>query len=418
MDQSAQAPAVAPEFVGGRNEAVSINTNQAALTRAGALRLDAIDLLRGLVIVLMVLDHVRDYVHAPAFLFSATDLAQTNPILFMTRWITHLCAPTFVFLAGVSIFMQRANGKPPAELSSFLLTRGLWLILLEFTIIGFGFNWGPPMAFMQVIWAIGASMVLMAAVVRLPANAVLTLGIVIVVGNQLVASLVDAQQLGAWTQAWFMTMHPGPTLFLRGFIPYPVIPWFGVMCLGYGLGFVFRQPPEQRRRTVLGLALSLLAAFVVLRAINGYGDPAPWSVQSNPIMTVLSFINVSKYPPSLMYVLVTLGVSMLLFLALEKLQGPLQKFLLAFGRTPLFTYVLHIYVAHTVAFFIGVLGGEPPSYYVDFLSRFAGGATEGHGYGLPVVYVTWLAVLLMLYPFASWFARVKRERRDWWLSYL
>lgn len=417
MDHSAQAPAVAPEFVGRSNATASIHIGQAALTRTGALRLDAIDLLRGLVIVLMVLDHVRDYVHAPAFLFSPTDLTQTHPILFMTRWITHLCAPTFVFLAGVSIFMQRANGKSPAELGVFLLTRGLWLILLEFTIIGFGFNWGAPLAFMQVIWAIGASMLLMALVVRLPARAVLALGVAIVVGHQSVASLVDAKQLGDWTQAWFMTMQPGPTLFLRGFIPYPVIPWFGVMCLGYGLGFIFRQSPEQRRRSVLTLALSLLAAFVVLRAINGYGDPAPWSVQSSPIMTVLSFINVSKYPPSLMYVLVTLGVAMLVFLALERLTGPLQRVLLAFGRTPLFTYVLHIYVAHSVALLIGVLGGKPSGYYFDFLSRF-GGAVEGHGYGLPVVYTTWLAVLLMLYPLSSWFARVKRERRDWWLSYL
>ncbi len=417
MDQSAQAPAAVPEFVGGQNEAVLTRSNPAALTRTGALRLDAIDLLRGLVIVLMVLDHVRDYVHASAFVFSATDLTQTHPVLFMTRWITHLCAPTFVFLAGVSIFMQRANGKSPAELSAFLLTRGLWLVVLEFTVIGFGFNWGPPLAFMQVIWAIGASMVLMSLIVRLPVKAVLALGVLIVVGHQSLASMVNAQQLGEWTQAWFMTMQPGPTLFLRGFIPYPVIPWFGVMCLGYGLGFIFRQPSEQRRRSVLALALSFLAAFVVLRAINGYGDPAPWSVQSSPIMTVLSFINVSKYPPSLMYVLVTLGVSMLLFLALDKLAAPLKKFLLAFGRTPLFTYVLHVYVAHSVALLLGVLGGKPAGYYFDFLSQF-GGLIEGHGFRLPVVYLTWLVVLLMLYPLSSWFSRVKRERRDWWLSYL
>ncbi|HEY0686456.1 MAG TPA: heparan-alpha-glucosaminide N-acetyltransferase domain-containing protein [Steroidobacter sp.] len=416
MDPSAQASAVAPEFV-GRNDAALTSANQTALTRSGALRLDAIDLLRGLVIVLMVLDHVRDFVHEPAFVFSPTDLTQTTPILFMTRWVTHLCAPTFVFLAGVSIFMQRANGKSPTELSTFLLTRGLWLILLEFTVIGFGLNWGPPLAFMQVIWAIGASMVLMAALVRLPATAVLAIGAVIVVGHQWAASLVDAARLGSWTQAWFMTMQPGPTLFLRGFIPYPVIPWFGVMCLGYGLGFIFRQPSERRRRSVLTLALCLLAAFVVLRAINGYGDPASWSVKSSAIMTVLSFINVSKYPPSLLYVLATLGVSMLLFLALERLTGPLRTFLLAFGRTPLFTYVLHIYVAHSVALLIGVLGGLPAFWYFDFLSRFAG-AKVGYGYTLPVVYVTWVAVLLMLYPVASWFARVKRERRDWWLSYL
>jgi uncharacterized membrane protein len=420
MDPNGQASALAPEFVGReRDSAITRLPTRIALTRAGALRLDAIDLLRGFVIVLMVLDHVRDYVHAPAFLFSPTDLTQTTPLLFMTRWMTHLCAPTFVFLSGVSIFLQRVNGKAPSELSRFLLTRGLWLILLEMTIVSFGFNWGPPLAFMQVIWAIGASMVLMAAVVRLPAKAVLGLGVVIVIGNQWLASLVDAATLeewGAWALPWFLTMQPGPPLFMRGFIPYPVIPWFGIMCVGYGLGFIFRQEPEQRRRSILALALGFLAAFAVLRTINAYGDPAPWSLQSNAVLTVLSFINVSKYPPSLMYALVTLGTSMLLFLALEKLAAPLQRFLLAFGRTSLFTYVVHIYVAHAAAMLVGVLGGIPLSYYFDVLARFQGG--EGRGYGLAVVYVVWLGVLLMLYPISSWFAEVKRRRRDWWLSYM
>ena len=280
MDHSGQAWAVAPEFVGRDAESASIGCKEIALTRAGALRLDAIDLLRGLVIALMVLDHVRDFLHATAFAFDPTDLRQTNPLLFMTRWVTHLCAPTFVFLSGVSIFMQRANGKP--ELSKFLLTRGLWLIVLEFTVVSFGINWGPPLAFLQVIWAIGASMVLMAAVVRLPAKAVLALGAAIVIGHQWVASFVNPAELGAWATPWFLTMQPGPAVFMRGFIPYPVIPWFGIMCVGYGLGFIFRQEPDERRRNVLALALSLLAAFVVLRAINGYGNPVPWAVQSDP----------------------------------------------------------------------------------------------------------------------------------------
>lgn len=410
MDQSSQAAAVAPELVGRTTPATA---TEVGLTRAGALRIDAIDLLRGLVIVLMVLDHVRDYLHAPAFVFSPTDLTQTNPLLFMSRWVTHLCAPTFVFLSGVSIFMQRCNGKAPAELSKFLLTRGLWLILLELTVIGFGFNMGPPLAFMQVIWAIGASMVLMAAVVRLPATAVLALGAFIVIFHPMYSPALKPADASAW---WFLTMQPGPPVFMRGFVPYPVIPWFGIMCLGYGLGFIFRQPAEQRRRSVLALGMSFLAAFVALRAINGYGDPVPWSVQSNGIMTLLSFINVSKYPPSLMYVLVTLGVSMLLFLALEKLTGPLQRLFLAFGRTSLFTYILHIYLAHTLAIIVGAFAGIPPTYYFDFLRNFQGGG--GQGFGLAVVYAVWVSVLLMLYPLSSWFARLKRERRDWWLSYM
>jgi uncharacterized membrane protein len=266
---------------------------------------------------------------------------------------------------------------------------------------------------MQVIWAIGASMVLMAAVVRLPPNAVLALGAFIAVFHPIYSAAIKPDEASAW---WFMTMQPGPAIFMRGFVPYPLIPWFGIMCLGYGLGFMFRQPGEQRRRSVLALALSLLAAFVVLRGINGYGDPSQWAVQSSGIMTLLSFINVSKYPPSLMYVLVTLGTSLLLLLALEKLTGPLQRLLLAFGRTPLFTYLLHIYAAHGLAMLVGVLGGVPVSYYLDFLLKFQTGG--GQGFGLLVVYAVWLAVVLMLYPLSLWFARVKRERRDWWLSYI
>ena len=417
MDPSGQASAIAPEFLRRQNDSVIHPVAETALTRAGALRLDAIDLLRGFVIVLMVLDHARDFLHAKAFVFSATDLTQTTPLLFMTRWITHLCAPTFVFLAGVSIFLQRANGKSPAELSKFLLTRGLWLILLELTVVSFGFNWGPPLAFMQVIWAIGASMVLMAAVVRLPAAGILALGAAILILQPLIAGQVDARSLGGWAIPWFLTMQPGPTLFMRGFIPYPAIPWFGIMCVGYGLGFIFRQEPEQRRRSVLALALSLLAAFVVLRAINGYGDPAPWAVQSSAVMTVLSFINVSKYPPSLMYALLTLGTSMLLFLVLDRLAAPLQKFLLAFGRTSLFTYLLHVYLVHGMALLVGVIAGIPAGYYFDFLGKIEGG-NGGQGFGLAAVYAAWFAVLLLLYPFSAWFAAVKRRRRDRWLSYL
>jgi len=412
MDQGNQAAAVAPELVGQASSS-AVASKEIGLTRAGALRLDAIDSLRGLVIVLMVLDHVRDYLHAPAFIFNPTDLTQTTPLLFMTRWVTHLCAPTFVFLSGVSIFMQRCNGKAPADLGKFLLTRGLWLVFLEFTVISFGFNLGPPIAFLQVIWAIGASMVLMAAAIRLPPMAVLALGAVIAVFHPMYSAALQPAQAGGW---WFMLMQPGPPMFMRGFAPYPMVPWFGIMCLGYGLGFIFRQPLEQRRRTVLALALSLLAAFVVLRGINGYGDPAPWVEQSTALMTLLSFINVSKYPPSLMYVLVTLGTSMLLLLALEKLTGPLQRLFLAFGRTSLFTYVLHIYLAHGLAILIGALGAIPVGYYFDFIMKFQTGG--GQGFGLPVVYAVWLLVLLMLYPLSSWFARVKRERRDWWLSYM
>jgi len=388
-----------------------------ALNRTGAPRLDMIDMLRGLVIALMVLDHVRDYFHETAFLFDPTNLSRTNVLLFATRWVTHLCAPTFVFLAGVSVFLQRANGKTGAALSKFLLTRGLWLIFLEMTIIVFGFNFVWPFAFVQVIWAIGVSMLLFAALVRLPTGAVLAIGAIIVAGHGLLGP-INAPALGAWAPFWILTMEPGPAPWLPGFVVYPAIPWFGIMCLGYGLGSIFIKTVEGRSRAVALLACGALVLFLVLRAINGYGDPAPWSVQKNAVFTALSFINVSKYPPSLLYVLITLGVSMLLLLALQRLRGAAAKVLLVFGRTPLFTYVLHIYIAHGLALLIGVATGVPAAYFSNLLGDPARLVSAHWGFGLPVVYGIWLLVLLTLYPFSRWFAGVKRRRRDWWLSYL
>lgn len=392
-----------------------------ALTRSGARRLDSIDMLRGLVIVLMVLDHARDFFHVDAFVFDATDPTRTTPLLFLTRWVTHLCAPTFVFLSGVSIFLQQANGKSGADLSKFLLTRGLWLILLELTIIAFGLNFAMPYVFLQVIWAIGAGMVVMAALVHLPAVLVLALGALIVAGHGLLAG-IDAANLGSWGVLWRLTMEPGPAGFAPGLVIYPAIPWLGVMCLGYGLGGVFLQDPARRRRSVLMLGAAAVALFLMIRAVNGYGDPSRWSVQPSTTGTILSFFNVSKYPPSLLYVLITLGVSLLLSLALEYLKGLPARVLLAFGRTPLATYVVHIYVLHLLAFVVIAASGLPASLFIDFLgSNFSTSPARlvaaGWGFNLAVVYLIWIAVLAALYPFSSWLARIKRERRDWWLSY-
>jgi uncharacterized membrane protein len=386
-----------------------------ALTRAGAPRLDAIDLLRGLVIVLMVLDHVRDYVHAQAFVFDPTDPSRTTPLLFATRWITHLCAPTFVFLSGVSIFLQRANGKDPAILARFLLARGLWLVLLEVTVVSFAFNMGPPVLFLQVIWAIGISMVLMAALVRLSPSWVLALGVIIVSGHPLLAS-VDAAQLGAWGLLWRLCMEPGPAGVVHGFIAYPFIPWFGVMCVGYGLGSIFRQEQDRRRRSLLVLGLLALTTFVIVRALNLYGDPAAWSAQRSVTGSVLSFMNVSKYPPSLLYVLVTLGTSLLLALPLERLGGALRHVLLAFGRTPLMTYILHVYLVHLLGIALGVSSGLSPEIYFNFFGDPV--RHVGSGFSLPWVYAIWLLALVLLYPISRRFARLKSERREWWLSYL
>jgi uncharacterized membrane protein len=387
-----------------------------SVTRTGAPRLDAIDLLRGLVIVLMVLDHTRDFFHVQALAFDPTDLTRSDPALFLTRWVTHLCAPTFVFLAGASVWLQRAN-KSPAALSRFLLTRGLWLIALELTVVSFGFNFAAPFVFLQVIWAIGVGMVALALLVWAPPAAVLALGCIIVAGHQLLAP-IDAPALGGAAPLWRVAMEPGLAGFAPGLAVYPAVPWFGVLCLGYGLGSVFAKPPAARRRLTLLLGLGALALFALLRALNGYGDPRPWDGQDDGLLTALSFLNVSKYPPSLLYVLVTLGASMLLMLALERLRGPLAALLLAFGRTPLFTYLLHVYLLHGLAMATGAAMGVEPSAFSGFLADPSRLIAAGWGVGLPVVYVIWFAVCLALYPASRWYAGVKRRRRDWWLGYL
>lgn len=391
-------------------------TAGAGLTRSGSTRLDGIDALRGLVIVLMVLDHVRDFFHRTAFTADPLAIEGGDPALFLTRWITHLCAPTFVFLAGTSIFLQRAGGKPQAELSRFLLTRGLWLIVLELTLVTLGFNlgWFP---FLQVIWAIGASMVLMAGLIRLPVPAALALGVAIVVGHQALAP-VDPPDLGAAGPLWRLAMEQGLTLGFPGFVAYPVLPWLGVMLLGYGLGGLFRKPSEDRTRSILLLSAALLVAFVVIRGLNGYGDPQPWAAQDDPLWTVLSFLNVAKYPPSLDYVLVTLGLSLASLPLLERLGGPAKSVLLTFGRTPLFTYLLHIWTAHLLAVAVGILIGVPASAFLDHLGDPSRALEAGWGFGLPAVYAFWALTLLLLWPAARWFEGVKRRRRDWWLSYL
>lgn len=383
-------------------------------TRSGALRLDAIDMLRGLVICLMVLDHVRDYFHAAVF--DPLDLTQTHPALFATRWITHFCAPTFVFLSGVSAWLQHANGKPTRSLSRFLLTRGLWLVFLELTVINLAWQFMPALVFLQVIWAIGVSMVVLSALVWLPHRVVLGLGVLIVAGHNLLDG-IQPEAFGAAAPLW-NALHVANVVPMAGvpvLFAYPVLPWLGIMALGYGLGGVFTKEPAARNRALLLIGGGMFALFVLLRFLAVYGDPNAWQGQDALWKTVGDFVDVLKYPPSFLYVLVTIGLVLMFIPLLERLRGPLASVLLAFGRTPLFTYVLHIYLAHGLAFATGVALGFPAR---SMLNPFFAGAPEGWGFNLLVVYGVWLLVLAILYPLARWFEGVKRRRRDWWLGYL
>lgn len=378
-------------------------------------RLLSIDLLRGLVIVAMVLDHVRDFFVDPLGP-DPTDMAQSNPALFATRWITHLCAPTFVLLAGTSAYLQMRGGKSRGDLSLFLVKRGFWLLFLEVTLVGFGFNFGLSLL-LQVIWTIGVGFLGLALAIWLPRPAVMGLGLAIIAGSQALAPL-RPDQPGLAKALWTLALEPGRIGLLPGYVSYPALPWFGVLCVGYAIGPVFSMEPGRRRRLLLMGAAGAAVTFVVLRLANGYGDPSPWSVQGDPAMTVASFMNVTKYPPSLDYLLATLAVSMTLLVVMEHVGGRIAQVLLDFGRTPLFTYVLHIYAAHLLALGVGVAMGIPPGAFFDYRVDPGRAAEAGWGFGLPGVYLAWVATLLAIYPAVRWFAGVKRRRRDWWLSYL
>ena len=312
-------------------------------------RLDSIDLLRGLVMVLMALDHTRDFFGASGM--NPRDVA--DPALFLTRWITHYCAPTFILLAGVSAYLYGARGRSTGEISRFLLTRGFWLMVLEFTIVRLGWTFDTGLDFFvtQVIWAIGASMVVLAGLVWLPRAAIGAIGVAMIVGHNMFDG-ITANDFGAHGWIWtflhepkLLTLAPGTQLYAL----YPLIPWAGVMAAGYALGPVFLLDAKIRRRLLLNLGAAITVAFVVLRLSNVYGDPGAWAVQENALPSVLSVLNVEKYPPSLLYLMMTLGPALMLLALFERARGDLAQWITTFGRVPLLYYVAHIFLIHALA---------------------------------------------------------------------
>lgn len=378
-------------------------------------RIEAIDVLRGLVMVIMALDHTREYVHLGSQGIDVTDPAQASPILYATRWITHLCAPTFVMLSGLSIYLRRASGAAPAALGGFLVSRGLWLILLEATVISLAFTFHPGFVFLQVIWVIGASMILLAALIRLPAAAVLALGCAIIVGHNLLDG-IDPKTLGGFAPV-FAALHGSFTPFrwgpVQGVLVYSLLAWAGVMFFGYGLGPVFRMERGRRDSILIALGLSMVAAFVALRFYNHYGDPVPRTVQPTAARALMSFMRVSKYPPSLDYVLVTLGPMLALLPLLDRWKGKAMGVLRTYGRVPFFYYVLHLYLIHAIAVAIGLAQGYPASAFTDPVNL-----PKGFGLSLAAAYAIWIGVVAALYPICRWFEGVRQRRHDWWLSYL
>ncbi len=381
-------------------------------------RLEAVDMLRGLVMVVMALDHLRDFFHIDALNFDPSDPTQTSLALFLTRFVTHFCAPTFVFLSGASVWFQLQRGKSRPALSRFLLTRGLWLILLEVLVVSLAIGLRPGLFFLQVIWCIGLGMLLLSALIWLPRGVSLALGAVIVVGHGLLA-LIPLEQFGALAPVVALATRPGLVPVGVGlFILYPFLAWIGIMLLGYGLGPVFLMGKARRTRWLVILGSGAIAAFLIIRGLNGYGDPAPWKAQADGLRTAMSFFQISKYPPSLAYTLITLGPALLMLLALERLKGPAAKVLVTFGRVPLFYYLLHFFGAHLLAAAVGVAMGYPFSAFVWGPAGPDAQALQGWGFPLGVVYLIWIAVVAALYPLCLWWAGLKARRNDWWLSYL
>jgi uncharacterized membrane protein len=399
-------------------------------------RLDAIDLLRGLVMVVMALDHVRDYFSHSLFTnppVDPTDLSRTTTALFLTRWVSHFCAPTFVFLAGTGAFLAGTRGKTKKELSWFLLTRGLWLVLLDLTVIrlAWTFNFDYFHEFGGVIWVIGWSMVILSALVFLPTSAVAVFGIALIAYHNLLDGK-SAADVGFPEWLWVILHNPGQFTALSSFdlgsfvIPeiqfitgYSLLPWLGVLTAGYAFGAMFLLDPGTRRRQLLGLGLALTALFVVIRYSNAYGDSRPWSGQNDFSFTILSFVNPQKYPPSVVFVLMTLGPAIAALALFERDWGPAGKFFIVFGRVPLFYYLLHIPLIHglVVAFDYARYGYSPYAREGPWTLRIDN-VPPDYGFDLPTVYLIWIGVVLILFPLCWWFAGVKRRHREGWLSYL
>ena len=377
-------------------------------------RVGSIDLLRGLVMIIMALDHTRDFFSAGGF--NPRDVSEAA--LFLTRWVTHFCAPTFIFLAGISAYLYAAKGRTRAELSQYLLSRGLWLVLIEFTLVRFG--WTFSLRFdhlvVQVIFAIGASMIALSLLVYLPRWAIGSIGLIMIGGHDALDGL-RAEQLGSAAPLWHFLHQPGLTDGNSGlpiFVLYPLVPWVGVMAAGYTLGPVFTWKRAARVRELFALGVAAIVGFILLRATNLYGDPSPWVAQDTFLASVLSFINCEKYPPSLLYLSMTLGPALILAALLEKARGQVADWIATFGRAPFFYYVVHIFLIHALAvlFALATIGEAGWLFGPSSAHR-----PEGYGLDLPGIYAVWVVVVVSLYPLCRWFAALKRRRTEWWWSY-
>lgn len=385
-------------------------------------RIHSIDLLRGLVMIIMALDHIRDYFHSAAFYYDPLDLDKASPMLFFTRWVTHFCAPIFMLLTGASAFIV-GERKGTKALSWFLFSRGLFLVIMEHTVINFGWYFNihfHEFAFI-VIWSLGVSMIALSAMIYLPKKIILSIGIILVAGHNALDG-VHVQGQGAGAFVWSILHEPG--FFQVGgknvFVGYPLIPWIGTIALGYSLGSMYASSfdPAKRKRLLLYIGCGAILLFALLRSGNFYGDPTPWQQQSSVLYSFFSFIKVMKYPPSLLYLLATLGPALIfLYFCEGRLPGWLGQRIAVYGRVPMFYYIVHIYLIHIAALIAtNFCPGFSPA---NMIWQSWGGSLQGYGFSLGVVYLVWISLIIVLFPACKWYDGYKQAHKEKrWLSYL
>ena len=402
-------------------------------------RLDSIDVVRGAIMILMLLDHTRDFTHAGAIFSDPLDPKTTTVLIYVTRWVTHLCAPGFVMLAGLSVGLKQVRGTPGPSLTRFLWTRGLWLVVLEVAFFRYLIWTNFDMSFLahlQVIWVIGLSMIVLAGLIRLPPAAVAILGAVIVLGHNAFDSIrvagfppvvnSPAPLPGLGARLWVL-LHQGGFLPVAGrgspivFVNYPLLPWIGIMALGSALAQVYAWPPPRRRRWLLLVSVGMAIGFVALRGVNVYGDPQKWTHQATIVRTAMSFMNVQKYPPSLLYTLATLAPSLAALALLDgrRMTSGFGGVLVTFGRVPFFFYALQWVMAHISGLVVTTLMGKSIApYFMNLLQLITASPQPDFGGPLWSTYVCWIVGVCLLYWPCRWYANLKAQRRDWWLSYL
>lgn len=384
-------------------------------------RIKSIDVTRGLVMVIMALDHIREFLNTTSMTMDPTNLQTTTTLLYFTRWITHLCAPAFVFLSGVSAFISFSRSDNKSEIRKFLLTRGIWLLVLEFTFVNFAlwFDIHFRLEIFEVIATIGSGFIILSLLLKLPSRIIGIAGIVIIFCHNLMQG-ISLPSNGAAAFIFSVLFRPNLIQLSPGlsfFTAYPVIPWLGIMLTGFACGEFFKMPQEKRMKIFLKAGIALIIVFAVIRLSNYYGDPSKWSGQKSPLFTFLSFINLTKYPPSLLFSLLFIGITLLVLFISEKGPGRFTEFLSVYGKVPLFYFVIHLYIIHAIMFLILFIQGFTSNDFVFGVFK-NGRPDAGGGVGLGLIYLIWIGAVILLYPLCKWYGNLKSGHRYKLLRYL